>query len=129
MSCNIPSIIESKRDGHPLTDDQIDFIIRQIAKGDLPPVQLGAFLMAVYLKGMNETETISLTKAMITHGERLEWPEHWKELVVDKHSTGGVGDKVSLPLAPVLAALGLKVPMISGRGLGFTGIYCNVCNT
>ena len=123
MSCNVPCIIESKRDGHPLTDAQINFIVKHIASRKIDAVQLGAFLMAVYLKGMNETETISLTRAMITHGESLEWPEQWKDLVVDKHSTGGVGDKVSLPLAPVLAALGLKIPMISGRGLGFTGIW------
>jgi thymidine phosphorylase len=124
MSFNIPSIIESKRDGETLTDAQINFIVQHIADADgknIHAVQLGAFLMAVYLKGMNTAETISLTKAMIRHGETLEWPEHWKNLVVDKHSTGGVGDKVSLPLAPVLAAFGLKVPMISGRGLGFTG--------
>ena len=122
MSFTIPSIIESKRDGEVLTDTRINFIVEQIATKKIHPVQLGAFLMAVYLKGMDTAETISLTKAMIRHGETLEWPQDWKHLVVDKHSTGGVGDKVSLPLAPVLAALGLKVPMISGRGLGFTGM-------
>lgn len=122
MSFNIPSIIEAKRDGEILTDEQINFIIQKIAEKNIHPVQLGAFLMAVYLKCMNTVETISLTKSMIRHGETLKWPDDWKSLVVDKHSTGGVGDKVSLPLAPALAALGLKVPMISGRGLGFTGM-------
>ena len=121
MAFNTPRIIETKRDGEKLTSDQISYIVKNIAEEKLPPVQLGAFLMAIYLKGMSTDETISLTEAMIRHGETLEWPDEWKDLVVDKHSTGGVGDKVSLPLAPVLAALGLKVPMISGRGLGFTG--------
>ena len=123
MSFNIPSIIETKRNGQVMTNEQIDFVVKHIADKTLHPVQLGAFLMAVYLNGMNTAEITHLTKAMIKHGETLEWPDEWKNLVVDKHSTGGVGDKVSLSLAPALAALGLKVPMISGRGLGFTGIY------
>lgn len=122
MSFTIPSIIETKRDGKALNDAQLDYMVKSIADKEIDDVQLGAFLMAVYLKGMNIDETISFTSAMIKHGETLEWPEEWKHLVVDKHSTGGVGDKVSLALAPALAALGLKVPMISGRGLGFTGM-------
>ena len=122
MSFNAPKIIETKRDGAELTNDQINYMVQNIAEKKLHDLQLGAFLMAVYLKGMSTAETINLTKAMIRHGETLEWPDEWKDLMVDKHSTGGVGDKVSLPLAPALAALGLKVPMISGRGLGFTGM-------
>lgn len=77
--------------------------------------------MAVYLNGMNDAETTDLTKAMVESGERLEWEPSWSNILVDKHSTGGVGDKISLVLAPALAALGLKVPMLSGRGLGWTG--------
>lgn len=118
---DIPSIISRKRDGQILSDAQINLLVEHVADRKIHPVQLGAFLMAVFLKGMNRDETISLTKAMVKNGETLQWPEEWRDLVVDKHSTGGVGDKVSLPLAPALASLGLKVPMISGRGLGFTG--------
>ena len=83
--------------------------------------QLGAWLMAVYVHGMTLQETSCLTKAMVDSGMTLTWPKEWEGKLVDKHSTGGVGDKVSLPLAPALAACGLKVPMISGRGLGITG--------
>ncbi|XP_063782715.1 thymidine phosphorylase isoform X2 [Pseudophryne corroboree] len=83
--------------------------------------QLGALLMAIRLRGMNPEETMTLTKEMVASGCVLTWPEEWSGWLVDKHSTGGVGDKVSLPLAPALAACGCKVPMISGRGLGHTG--------
>lgn len=121
MEFNIPSIIEKKRNGEEFTADETNFLVKAIADKDIHAAQLGAILMAMYLKGLCTREVVDLTKAMVKHGESLEWPEAWKHLVVDKHSTGGVGDKVSLPLAPVLAALGLKVPMISGRGLGFTG--------
>ncbi|XP_014665265.1 PREDICTED: thymidine phosphorylase-like [Priapulus caudatus] len=81
----------------------------------------GALLMAIYLHGLTASETSSLTRAMTYSGETLHWPLEWNGCVVDKHSTGGVGDKVSLALAPALAACGVKVPMISGRGLGHTG--------
>ncbi|XP_069485586.1 thymidine phosphorylase isoform X2 [Ambystoma mexicanum] len=81
----------------------------------------GAFLMAVRLRGMEPDETLLLTREMMSSGKILAWPEAWRGLVVDKHSTGGVGDKVSLPLTPALAVCGCKVPMISGRGLGHTG--------
>merc|ERR1719357_2380302 len=77
--------------------------------------------MAVYLHGLSADETSWLTRAMVNSGTTMSWPKAWKSLLVDKHSTGGIGDKVSLPLAPALAACGLKVPMISGRGLGITG--------
>ena len=77
--------------------------------------------MAVYQHGLSVEETGWLTRAMVESGVTMEWPGHSTHLMVDKHSTGGVGDKVSLVLAPALAALGLKVPMISGRGLGITG--------
>uniref|UniRef100_A0A8B9L4L8 Thymidine phosphorylase n=1 Tax=Astyanax mexicanus TaxID=7994 RepID=A0A8B9L4L8_ASTMX len=82
---------------------------------------VGAMLMAMWMKGMVAEETLALTKEMMMSGEVFHWPEEWAGLVVDKHSTGGVGDKVSLPLAPALAACGCKVPMISGRGLAHTG--------
>ncbi|EMP29212.1 Thymidine phosphorylase [Chelonia mydas] len=78
-------------------------------------------LMAIRLRGMDPDETLTLTREMVVSGRVLEWPDSWQRLLVDKHSTGGVGDKVSLPLAPALAACGCKVPMISGRGLGHTG--------
>lgn len=77
--------------------------------------------MAIRLRGMDLEETVALTQAMAKSGQQLEWPEAWHQQLVDKHSTGGVGDKVSLVLAPALAACGCKVPMISGRGLGHTG--------
>ncbi|XP_026517244.1 thymidine phosphorylase-like, partial [Terrapene carolina triunguis] len=80
-----------------------------------------AMLMAIRLRGMDPDETLTLTREMAVSGRVLEWPDSWQRLLVDKHSTGGVGDKVSLPLAPALAACGCKVPMISGRGLGHTG--------
>ena len=79
------------------------------------------WLKKIFVFGFNEAQTIELTKSMRDSGEKLEWPAEWANLVVDKHSTGGVGDNVSIPLAPALAACGLKVPMISGRGLGHTG--------
>ncbi|XP_057245573.1 thymidine phosphorylase, partial [Malurus melanocephalus] len=78
-------------------------------------------LMAIRLRGMDAAETLALTQAMASSGRTLAWPPAWHGLLVDKHSTGGVGDKVSLALAPALAACGCKVPMISGRGLGHTG--------
>ncbi|CAH0386160.1 unnamed protein product [Bemisia tabaci] len=78
-------------------------------------------LMAMYIQSLSIRETTYLTEAFIESGETLSWPQEWEALLVDKHSTGGVGDKVSIPLAPALAACGAKVPMVSGRGLGFTG--------
>eukprot|EP00795_Rhopilema_esculentum_P005197 gene5197-332_t len=120
-SLRYPDLIGIKRDGGNLSPDQIAHFIRGIVEGNVHGSQLGAMLMAIYLKGMNHDETIGLTHSMLNSGEIFSWPDEWKHLVVDKHSTGGVGDKVSLPLAPALAACGLKVPMISGRSLGFTG--------
>src|SRR5690348_14120580 len=88
--------------------------------GAVPDYQMAAFLMAVYFRGLNTQETRALTLAMRDSGDTLKFPKD-KRPLVDKHSTGGVGDKVSLPLAPLLACLGFRVPMISGRGLGITG--------
>src|SRR3984957_13444352 len=117
---NFLSLIESKRDGQILTGPQIKEIIAEYVAGKIPDYQMAAFLMAVYFRGLNTQETGALTLAMRDSGDVLQFPTDPRPLV-DKHSTGGVGDKVSLPLVPLLACLGLRVPMISGRGLGITG--------
>ena len=113
-------IIKKKRDGEPLDPKEIGWFIEALAKGRLSDAQIGAFAMAVYLKGMDVGETVALTLAMRSSGDTLDWSD-LPGPVLDKHSTGGVGDKVSLILAPMLAAVGAYVPMISGRGLGHTG--------
>ncbi|KAG9489750.1 hypothetical protein GDO78_005603 [Eleutherodactylus coqui] len=117
----IADVIAKKRDGGALSPEEIRHVIKAAMIGQAQDSQLGALLMAIRLQGMNEEETMTLTKEMVASGCVLKWPEEWSGLLVDKHSTGGVGDKVSLPLAPALAACGCKVPMISGRGLGHTG--------
>ncbi len=113
-------IIARKRDGKELTSEQIAWFIRGLSTGDVADYQASAFLMAVFFRGMNLAETVALTEAMVDSGERYDL-KAVQGTKVDKHSTGGVGDKVSLVLAPLAAACGLKVPMISGRGLGHTG--------
>jgi len=118
---NIADLIATKRDGDLLSKEKIHHFAQRVAKGDVDDSQIGAMLMAIYLKGMNTDETVHLTEAMLNSGTVLKWPESWGNCVGDKHSTGGVGDKVSLILAPALAACDVKVPMISGRGLGHTG--------
>jgi len=120
-SFRYPDLIGIKRDGGSLTREQVKHFIDGVVSQDVHDSQLGAMLMAIFFNGMNEEEIIGLTDSMINSGESLSWPSEWEHLVVDKHSSGGVGDKVSLPLVPALAACGLKVPMISGRSLGFTG--------
>ena len=115
----IPELIALKRDGKELTDKQISFLIDSIASNRIQPEQIGAFLMATYIQGMSTKETTKLTESMRDSGIKFEWEN--KQYVVDKHSTGGVGDKISIPLAPTLASIGLKVPMIAGRGLEHTG--------
>ncbi len=114
------AIIERKRDGRTLEESEIRWLIRAYTEGEVPDYQMSAFAMAVYFQGMDAAETATLTQAMLDSGERFQWPEAAPR-VVDKHSTGGVGDKVSLILAPLLACDDLWVPMISGRGLGITG--------
>ncbi len=104
-----PDLIEVKRDGGKLTKENISQFIDGVVKGDVSDYQIGAMLMAIFLKGMQDDETTNLTHAMLHSGEILSWPQSWKDTVVDKHSTGGVGDKVSIPLAPALAACGMKV--------------------
>lgn len=120
----IPDIIMKKRDGHELTKEEINFFISAICDCNnnkaIQESQIGAMLMAIYFKSMTFNESFIFTQAMMRSGSSFRWPKY-RNSVVDKHSTGGVGDKISLPLAPALAACGLKVPMISGRGLGFTG--------
>ncbi len=113
-------LIEQKRDGGELSPEAIAEAVAGFADGSVPDYQMAAFLMAVQFQGMTLAETRALTMAMRDSGEVLQFPEDDRPLV-DKHSTGGVGDKVSLPLAPLLACLGYRVPMISGRGLGITG--------
>ena len=117
---NPASIIARKRDGRELTDGQIQDFIRGFSTGSIPDYQMSALAMAIYLRGMTSTETATLTQAMLDSGVRLEFPTGALP-TVDKHSTGGIGDKVSLVLAPLLACCDVWVPMISGRGLGPTG--------
>uniref|UniRef100_A0A8C5RVL9 Thymidine phosphorylase n=1 Tax=Laticauda laticaudata TaxID=8630 RepID=A0A8C5RVL9_LATLA len=118
---SIPEIIRKKRDGETLQQEEIRYFVQTLGSGRSREGQIGAMLMAIRLKGMEPSETVVLTREIAASGTTLDWPAQWRGLLVDKHSTGGVGDKVSLPLAPALAACGCKVPMISGRGLGHTG--------
>ena len=117
---NFLPLIEAKRDGQTLNELQIQAAVAAFTRGEIPDYQMAAFLMAVYFRGLEQSETRALTLAMQNSGATLQFPDDARPLV-DKHSTGGVGDKVSLPLAPLLACLGFRVPMISGRGLGITG--------
>ena len=117
---NFLSLIESKRDGNSLSAAQLHDIVSGCVSGKIPDYQLASFLMAVFFRGLNTAETTAFTLAMRDSGDVLKFPKD-KRPLVDKHSTGGVGDKVSLPLAPLLSCLGFRVPMISGRGLGITG--------
>ena len=113
-------VIRAKRDGKELSRDQIEGLVRAYTRGDIPDYQVSAWLMAVVLRGMTRAETAALTDAMLHSGEVLDLSA-LPARKVDKHSTGGVGDKTSLVLAPLAAAAGVAVPMISGRGLGHTG--------
>ena len=117
---NFLSLIEAKREGKTLAPEQIQEFIREFTAGKVPDYQMAALLMAIFFRGLNTAETTALTLAMRDSGDILKFPRD-KRPLVDKHSTGGIGDKVSRPLAPLLACLGFRVPMISGRGLGHTG--------
>ena len=112
-------IIRRKRNKEVLSRDEINFFIRGVVNGDFADIQTAALTMAIFLNGFNKDETVDLTLAMRDSGDVLKWD--LPAPVIDKHSTGGVGDKVSLMLAPILAACGAFVPMIAGRGLGHTG--------
>ncbi len=113
-------IIRKKRDGGELTDSEIRFFIDGYTKGEIPDYQASAFCMAVYFSGMSERETVTLTDAMAHSGDTVDLSRFGK-LSCDKHSTGGVGDKTSLIVAPIVASLGAKITKMSGRGLGHTG--------
>ncbi|HEX7880786.1 MAG TPA: thymidine phosphorylase [Candidatus Eisenbacteria bacterium] len=113
-------LIARKRDGEPLSAAEIESFVRSFLEGGVADYQMSAFLMAVFFRGMTGDETAALTRVMVDSGTRLDLASV-PGIKVDKHSTGGVGDKVSIPLAPLVAACGVPVPMISGRGLGHTG--------
>lgn len=113
-------LIKKKRNGNPLTIPELEFFVNEYTKGSLPDYQMAAMLMAVFFQGMSERETLTFTECMRDSGSKLKFDKN-KKFAVDKHSTGGIGDKTSIILAPLVACAGLSVPMISGRGLGHTG--------
>jgi thymidine phosphorylase len=113
-------VIGAKRDRNELTDEQIKWTIAEYTNGNIADEQMSALLMAILLNGMNMREISTWTNAMIASGEKMNWQKLARP-TVDKHSTGGVGDKITLPLAPLVAACGAAIPQLSGRGLGHTG--------
>lgn len=119
MAFHAVDIIRTKRDGGELSPEQIDWVIAAYTTGEVAEEQMAALAMAIFLNGMQPHEISRWTDAMIASGERLSWD--LDRPTVDKHSTGGVGDKITLPLAPLVAACGAAVPQLSGRGLGHTG--------
>ena len=114
------NLISKKRDGFNLKKNDVELFFNGYLIGKVTDAQMSAMLMAIYFNGMDEDEIFSLVEVMLRSGKTLDFSDS-KDFVADKHSTGGVGDKVSLILAPIIAGLGLKIPMIAGRGLGFTG--------
>src|SRR5215467_3479364 len=113
-------LIRKKRDSGEHSREEIDFLISGYTRGEIPDYQMSAWLMATWIRGLSLAEIAALTEAMLHSGEVVSFPE-LPGKKVDKHSTGGVGDKTSLILAPIVAAGGVNIPMISGRGLGHTG--------
>ena len=116
----IYDVIEKKRDGQKLSKEEIDFFVQEYTKGNIEDYQASALLMAIFINGMNEEETVNLTESMANSGDTLDLSEI-NGITADKHSTGGVGDKTSLIVAPICASLGIKMAKMSGRGLGHTG--------
>jgi thymidine phosphorylase len=120
-----PTVIRTKRDGGRLSDEAIDWVIGAYTRGDVGDEQMAALLMAIFLRGMDRAEIARWTTAMINSGQRLDFSDLRRAgkplALVDKHSTGGVGDKITIPLVPVVAACGAAVPQAAGRGLGHTG--------
>ncbi|WP_067606007.1 thymidine phosphorylase [Nocardiopsis listeri] len=117
---DVIEIIRAKRDGVELTPEQIDWVIAAYTRGEIAEEQMSALAMAIFIKGMDRTEVARWTEAMLDSGERLDFSDLTRP-TTDKHSTGGVGDKITLPLTPTVAACGAAVPQLSGRGLGHTG--------
>src|SRR5919202_2666330 len=113
-------LIQRKRDGEELAPEEIEFLVEGYTNGDIPDYQMSAFLMATYFSGMSDREVSRLTECMLYSGERVDLSSI-PGVKVDKHSTGGVGDKTSFIVAPLAAAAGVVVPMMSGRSLGHTG--------
>ncbi|HEY2171985.1 MAG TPA: thymidine phosphorylase, partial [Candidatus Angelobacter sp.] len=116
----VTDLIRRKRDGAELQRNEIEFLVNGYTRDEIPDYQMSAWLMAVLLRGMTRAELAALTETMLNSGQVLDFSE-LPAAKTDKHSTGGVGDKTSLIIAPIVAAAGLYVPMISGRGLGHTG--------
>jgi pyrimidine-nucleoside phosphorylase len=114
-------LIERKRNGHELSDEEIAELVLGYTRGDVPDYQMAAWCMAIYFKGLTGRETHALTDAMIRSGETLDLGTALGRRVVDKHSTGGVGDKTSIAVGPIVAACGVPFGKMSGRGLGHTG--------
>ena len=120
MATDVLEVIRAKRDGLALTDEQIRFFLEGYTAGSIADEQASALLMAIVFRGLDQRELATWTATMIESGDRLDLSSVGRP-TVDKHSTGGVGDKISLPLCPLVAACGAAVPQLSGRGLGHTG--------